>query len=597
MEVAMPVSKKLKIGNNTVRSILVYTAIACGINVVFFLIINHIDFIHFGMNDDFYAQNLLSGAMGGQYLYFKQINIALGGALAGLYSLSNAVNWYGVFLFAALLASCGLPGGILMDKFGLKIGIPMYIATIPFFFGMLLYNITFTLVSYALLTAGVLCLVYAFYIGDRKAARMLYILSAVAGMLSMTLRMEAVATAAVYFCSVTVLMLLRYKKQALKPVLTVAVMFAAIGALLLADNAYYNSSEELKEYDRFNAARTNVQDKAPLDYERYSEAFSSLGWTPGDVEIVRGFYFPDNEKFDAEALEAIYASMEATHINSDPQAMLAELKNVFSSNNSFSMNNVYLLMWIFMFMAVAFATQRKKLFKVYSVFLAALPFLFHILFVIIWRVAFRVTYPHYVISAMLLMMFVDVARIKPDMAASASKRIVNSVFAGIIAVAAVGTVNLFINIGLQGDQRRATLGSAVDNGIDGIYEYVNSNPDKAFVYTVSSSIMIEAGHCYSIFDTFPRDYFKNLRMLGGWDSRSPSYNDFKERYGLDELPEDLLNNNSVYLITPQEQQDYLIASYFANNYGINVEYQAAGQLGEGLEAVEVRYDGALPEGI
>ncbi len=113
----MPVSKKLKIGNNTVRSILVYTAIACGINVVFFLIINHIDFIHFWMNDDFYAQNLLSGAMGGQYLYFKQINIALGGALAGLYSLSNAVNWYGVFLFAAC-GSCGCRGGIQMDKFG-----------------------------------------------------------------------------------------------------------------------------------------------------------------------------------------------------------------------------------------------------------------------------------------------------------------------------------------------------------------------------------------------------------------------------------------------------------------------------------------------
>jgi hypothetical protein len=61
-------------------------------------------------------------------------------------------------------------------------------------------------------------------------------------------------------------------------------------------------------------------------------------------------------------------------------------------------------------MAVAFATQRKSFLKVYSVFKAALPIIVPHTLCHNMAGRFRVTYPHYVISAMLLMMFVDVAR-------------------------------------------------------------------------------------------------------------------------------------------------------------------------------------------
>jgi len=464
----------------------------------------------------------------------------------------------------------------------MKVGIALYAVTVPFLFGIIVANLTFTLVCYAILAVSIMCLIHGFFISDKRASVMLYVFSAVLGVLSVLLRAETVATTVVYVGSLTLLMLLKYKKRALHFVLTVVVMFGAIGLFSAADRAYYNSSTELKEYIRFNTIRSHIQDGAPLDPVRYQEVFENHGWSIHDIEMVRDFYLPDAERFDTEVMESLYDAMALTRYNKDAYTISVDFRNVFYSGN------VYVLICLLAFFGAAITTQRSGLFKAYAILLAALPFLFNIFFSILWRAVFRVTFPHYVLSAMVLLMFIDAGSIMPEGVIAAAKRAVNMVFACLLAAAAVGAANLLLQVKWNNIERASSYGSAL-SAIPESYEYISQNKDIAFVYPTTNLMRI-GNDCYSIFHAFPKDFFINSRMLGGWDARSPSYNDFKERYGLNILPEDLLNNSDVFLVLIAPEND-TIADYFKENYGIGVEYRNVIQLGEGITAVNVWYEG------
>ncbi len=577
---------RFRVERHTVKSILIFTAIACAINLAVFLVINKIDFVHFAMSDDFYIQNLLNGSMGEYYTYFQQMNVALVGLLSGLYKLSDAVNWYGWLVFLALLLSAGIAGGIVMDKFGPKLGTVLYIATIPFFFGWMLANITFTFACYAMMAASVMCLIYGFYIKNKKPARMLYVVSIVLAVLAVLLRVETVATLAVYAGSLVVLLLIKYKKRALGLILAVAVMFGAIGIFVAIDQVSYNSDAELKEYKRYNTARSYLHDKVPLDHTRYMEVFMTYGWDVNDIFLFKEFYVPDLARYDVERLEGIYEGLAPIHTNDDAADIFVQIRSVFNSDY------VYMLLFLFVLFGVALTTQRCGWFKAYTVLLAALPFLFNILFVVLWRAVFRVTYPHYVISAMVLMLFVDLEAFAQADLGKTGKRIASAVFAGLVAMATVGVANMLLRLKWASDERWLEYGEAIE-GIPQVYEYAGQNKDKAFVY-VPTAKMGQSNQAYSIFHAFPKDSLENIRLIGGWDARSPSYYDFEDKYGLYPLPESLINNEDVYMITSGEG---VLEGYLRNYYGIEVQYAGAADIAGGMQIAHLTYDGTMDDKI
>jgi len=573
--------RKNALEKGTLRTVLIYTALACVINVIVFLVINKLDFIHYEMNDDFAVQSLLNGSMGGYYTHFQQINIAFNAMLAGLYRVIPAINWYGVFLFAALMVSASVTGGIILDKFGLRLGLPVYIASIPLFYGMILMHFTFTLVCYALMVCAFVSLVYGFYVKQKKLKVFCYVVSIVTLASSVLLRYEAVYSAIVYFGALALLMLIKYKKRALMFLLTVAVSFGAIGCFFAADNMYYASSEELSEYFRFNKARTNLVDKAPMDYNRYEHVFREVGWSQTDVTTFRMFQFPDDEKFSVENLEYIYDHINDTRYNDDADQILSNLAGMF--NNDY----VYMFICLFLFFAVAAMSQKKKLFKVFSLFLAVLPFLFQILFIVMWRGVFRVVYPHYMLSILALVMFVDTGalaeKMAPDITGKYAKNIIFGAMFCLVAVAGVGVGNMMLNAKWNYDERSVEMQDNLDFAKNA-FENMELNPDKVFMYPAPSSPLLLANQCYGIFDTFEKDEFINIRTLGGWDTRSPAYYDFMERYGLEVLPRDLIDNDKVLIVLPSE---YPMNVYINDTYGRAIEFEGVIPLDGDMIAAKV----------
>lgn len=567
---------------NSIRAILICTAIACLINLVVFLVVNKLNFVHFNMNDDFYIQNLINGSMGRHYLHFSHSNVAFSAVLSGLYSAIWQVNWYGLFLFVALLLSSGVIGGVLMDKFGLKLGLALYVLTLPLCFGLILTQFTYTLVCYAMLGCALVCLVYGFYMENKAARRFLYTISVIMLVGGVMLRKESVASAVVYCGAVALLLLIRYKKRAAGALLTLLIGFAVVGGLALADAAYFQSNPELAQYKRFHTARVDIMDHQPLDYPRYPEVFEQVGWSAEDANFFRNYFtYPDDPQFSEQNMEYIYDNIEPTRYNLNVPDVLQRTGNILKPEYA------YILICLLVLMAVAFVSQKRKLFRAFTIVVAALPFLFQILFNVLWRDVFRAWYPHYLLSILLLLLLIDVRNLHEKMVSTAESWQTKNLLAGILAVVfvmgGIGTASL-----LQGtsaarrgmdEELQKTYGTDVQ-GIQQAFDtmYYTSS-EYAFMYP-TTSVLLRGNEAYSIFHAFPKDYFKNNRLLGGWDTRSPSYNDFKKRYGLESLPKDLIDSR-VLLVSPDLT---FLQNYYMEAYGINTVFETMMQLTPNLMA-------------
>ncbi len=575
----MALAKKPMLIHNKVSTILICSLLSCAISLIVFAVINSIDFVHFYMNDDFYIQNLLNGSMGEHYTYFVHSNAALSSVLAGLYSLGPAINWYGWFLFISLLGSSSVMGGVLMDKFGFGAGLCLYLISVPLMFGLFLSAFTYTLVCYALLASALICMVHGFYCSGKKTRLFLYVISALMLVVSMLLRKEVVVSAMVYTYALGLLFLIKYKKKAVSFLLVLAVSFGAVLCFSLADGAYYASSGELSSYKRFHEARINLVDHAPLDYSRYGEVFEGVGWSSLDVAMLYPNYtYPDDERFNVESMESIYEGMKSGRYNTNAAEIISDIVNKFH----YSSNFFYVLLCLFVSAIVAFVSQRSKLFRVFTVVITVLPFMFQALFTVLWRTAFRAYYPHYLLSIILLLALVDFERLRDMFPLSGdSKKKPALAMACMAVVAALGMAGLFVDTAWKRAQRYEDYGSNIEQNV-AAFDEMAQNPETAYLYPVSSPLLW-ANESYSIFHAFPEDYFINSKLLGGWDSRSPAWNDFKERYVISSLPLGVIDSSGVCLVSPELS---LLTQYFQQE-GKEVNYEDVMPLGDNLMAVRV----------
>ncbi len=580
-------SKKGLVIKRGIKSVLLYAAVACAINVAVFLVMNSLNFVHFSMNDDFYMQNLLNGSMGDYYVSFPHCSVVLSFALTGLYRIFGALNWYGIYLFIGLMLSCSFVGGVIMDKFGPKLGSALYLLTVPACFGYIVMNFTYTMVCYAMMGCALVFLVYAFYTEEKKTRRFLYVISVIALVSAMALRKESVASALVYCGALAILFSIKYRRKAVGFLLALIAGFGVMGGLVLIDGAYFASDKELADYKRFHEARINIMDHQPLDYSRYPGLFADLGWSAQDADYFWGsFTYPDDDRFSVQKMEYIYEGMADTRYNLNGEVVVQD-----AVNSVMDTGYLFMLVCLAAVFAAAFISQKKKLFRVFTAVIAVLPFLFHILFNVMWRNAERAWYPHYLLSILLLVALIDGASLLERMGA-VNKRSVSAAALLVFCVAGIGLGSRFfataqVRVSVD-EELDASYGTSVD-GIKEAFETMYAvKEDMAFMYPISNPL-IRGNEAYSIFCAFPKDYFKNNHLLGGWDTRSPAYNDFKERYGLGSLPRDLAGSE-VRLVSPDLAR---LQQFFADSYGLDVQYGDEIQLSPNIIAVRAVIAGNL----
>ena len=579
---------------NSIRTFFIYMAIIFAVNFIVFLIINNLNFIHYQTNDDYILQNLINGSMGGYYYELPSTNFLLLKFLSGLYLITNAVNWYGLFELSILFLTASFVGAVFMDKYGPKWGFILYLLTIPIYFGLFLTQFQFTIISYSLLAASIAGIIYAFFV-DKKGTRLfLYVFSVCLFVLAVLFRDEVLVSAAAFFGIIALFLLIYYKKKALKLVLVVTIAFLLCGGAFLLQNSYYNSSQELKDYNQYYTARVELVDRVPLTYDSNPDAFKMVGWSRNDSNFIRGYTFPDDEKFSMANLQTIAAARSNTQYMTDPNAIAS---NLFST---FTEINIYMLIGLFTIFLLAFFSGKRKLL---SVFLLLLPFAIHILLIIVGRPIFRAVYPHYILSIIALLAICDFGNLKTRLGYAGrilkeSKMVTRTISASLIVVFAVGMANIFLYSKWDGDTVSKNM---ITQERKEAFDYFNENQNNVYLYSVSSRLE-SPNESYSIFSIFPKNYFVNNRLFGGWDTRSPSYNDFKERNGLSSLPRDFLKDNVYYVSGPSNVHNASgisldeLTTYFKENYDIPIQYQIVKQVGNEIFVYKIEQTDAAHMG-
>ena len=249
--------------------------------------------IHFEANDDVamcaIASGKYSGAPDGHIVY---INALFGWLLAGLYSLTRAVEWYTVvFCVVQVVAMTGITYAFVTER---KLHIALKVLLIVFlyvFWARIIIAFQFTTTTGLLCASGCIALL--------KPNRKWHWAGFLAIVVASLLRLQAAAMVGLLFAPMLLARLLDDKKLFSWLIVTLLLVFLGY----VGDRLCYRSPE-WKEYMEYNALRAYINDNPNADLAEWElpegidkDDYQMLHWFSVDPQVI--------DKEDLQAIKSV----------------------------------------------------------------------------------------------------------------------------------------------------------------------------------------------------------------------------------------------------------------------------------------------------
>ncbi|MEG2686372.1 MAG: hypothetical protein RR954_04510 [Christensenellaceae bacterium] len=541
-----------------------YILLSLLINIVFVFVYSCVSTIDFCINDDYFINLFLAGGFGEPTGFGVYINIILGKIISWLYTVIPSINWYGIIMLVILMSSFTIIDAILLDKFGKKWGLLLVLLVTSIFGCVFLSNFTYTMIAYACVTVSCISFFYGFFTDDKKKRITCYVFGVLYALIVALIRTSVLATLALILIGFSLTILVIHKKKALKSVILIALSLLLCMGAVFVNHAFCNSDEELKEYTAFNKVRTEFADFGLIHYNDYREAYDEAKWSSNDYIMYNLFMYPEGRQYTTENLKIITDARAPNKYSADPYTAFLQLAGGLRTPET-----VYAILFMLIaFILVMFMNRQKFL----AIALVCMPFLFHLLFVLMKRPEFRVVYPHYFIAAVLLLVLINPRHLSTSLAHL--KECAPRAYRAFTAIAlTVGCLFLFLNLSAASSYNATKINRTTQSDIAtdiAIHEYVQKHPEN--VYMGPSGVLVD----HSILYVPEPNSWTNYILTGGWYSRSPYYNDQKEKYGIYNIYDDLILNDHYYIIAPPNID--AIKNYFFQNHGIGVDFECVDEV-------------------
>lgn len=494
----------------------------------------------FETNDDAGIANIAAGALGEDSQYLIHVNVLLGWLLKGLNAIVKGFAWYSGFSYFLLVLGFGAVGFVLIERFSLKIGAPIY-ALLLFTAGTDLFcRFQYTKNSAFLIAVGLLLILRNF--GNMRWGYWVGFGLCLFGSL---LRFDSfLPVLAISFFAFLFYFLILAKWQRKKAILSLALLIAVCFAAFGADRLAYKLDPEWDDFYRFNAAREEF-----LDYKLDSIGppfdYYDIGVREPEVEMLRDWNIFDPDFFTAEKFEELSALTNRQSLGEALLSFPAALTSLF-------FGNIYSVIAIFTFLLVLLQCRKQRLFSALMVFAVSLMGLFALHW--IGRMIARVE-TSFLLAAVLYVLF---------LIEKVEEKNRQLVVLGLTALACAASV--FFLTGLKQDNDYY-LGSRIGT-VEELNDFVN---DKQNLYLLDTEHFDNAMG-YDVFHPRQAGYFDNLVFLGGWLSNSPYQLRTLERYEIENPYRDMVNNDRIFLAGSVNIHD-------VNKY-INMHYDVYARLVE-----------------
>lgn len=264
----------------------------------------------FEVNDDTAMLRIAAGLNGtppSEYLVFSHFGIGL--LLSWLYGHTQAINWYGGYLYTVLLAATAAIFYCLLAGENRRYRVLRCAAVIVLICSPWLLRVSFTVCAILAGLAGYLLL--ALFAAQRSRGW-----GPVAVGLALTSIAAMVRIESFYLASILVLPCLALRWWQTRSRLLVVAWAAALVlglGLELANRLYYRTDRDWGDYLEYNLLRAAVHD-TPLR-ARAAEvnelARARAGWNENDAALIHSFFFDDSTVYSKDRLRAYVTTLLA----------------------------------------------------------------------------------------------------------------------------------------------------------------------------------------------------------------------------------------------------------------------------------------------
>ena len=503
------------------------------LNAVFLALTVLIVRVGFESNDDPTLSAFVDGQMAQSTAYIPYINIVLGAALKGVYTLlGREVAWYTLCQYVLLYAGFAALSFTLCERLGALRGAAVT-TVLLLFFGVDVYCIiSYTKTAAVCTVGGMALLLHAREReGRHPAALVLGVLLTVFGYMLRAMEFLPCLGLMAVLCLHPLWRILREKAEAgekLRRIGRLILPYALVLALcagLYAVNEWAWSKEPWSTYHAFDKVRVAYSDYGRPAYAEMPEAYDALGLSEADVQLLYDSDYFDPDVFSAEVMQSISEARDALF----PRPSLGECLGIFLDQvlPGFFVNlHIYgFLLVLALWLAAGQHGVRDWLCLALegALFLAAYLYL-------IWRGRFlvdRVDLGLLLSAAAVLALILDGEKLRRE-----------KLLPALILLLAIGTSHY-----LMRDFYR-TAEAEDKSGTRAAYERLLQ--DEEHVYLAKLDAVTDG--LWSPFEPYGAGYWDKLVLLGGFDCLHPTIMNNLARYGVENPYRDCVGNPQVYIL-------------------------------------------------
>ena len=525
------------------------------INTIFFIICNIVFELRYETLDDFTIMKIISKLDGTYSIYSVYIHPLLSFIIMLLYKTGISINWYTITMLLIQFISFTTIGIILLNK-DKKIGTIFYLLIIIVFYAKILCIINYTSVAAVAILAGIIALMYSLDKNSKKSKIIGFILLTI-GIMS---RKESFMIVIPFYIIYSIYYSIKNKNcKALKILLITAIIFMTI---YISNLIVYKINPVDDKYTEFNNIRTYLFDTNELNYEKDKEILDRSGWSKTDYEILYTYSLSDENFYTTENLTKLKENIH-TDFEYFKDKIISSISKVYSITLK---SNASLFIGLCLLLLLSILTKQKRLLVILFFGL----FILLNFYIIYTRPVYRVLISLY--TTTFVMMAYVLTKNENDLIGKDINSKIEKVILIIIILIYIIFDNKFLNIFVNNYHK------ADYQIIKDVIEYTNSHKENAYVYP---NVLQNISLAFSVYEKIDDDTFSNLRHMGDWDIYDQAYYNFKERYNLDNIMEDLYKKDDLYIITGTtigpdvtvyKNQIEIVKQYIAEHYNKNIEY-------------------------
>lgn len=508
-------------------------------------------------NDDFRMMTIVSGAYTGTPsadIVFMRYPMGL--LLAGLYSITTAIPWYGLFtMLCMFVPSCIFCYYLVKKTYEKKcviFGVLLYLLLFLLFIQKYICLPQFTLTS-AFMGVGAIALLYEMPHEHNKKH---IILAALCSLLSFSVRSKTFYLLLPVIALIIFVRILR-DKHSYKKYLSWAVSTALLCGIVLGIDVVAWSRPEYKEFKEFKEVRAEVYDYESIPgYYENMPFYVSNGINEITYRAISKRFLDIDDSVNTETLTKISDYMKEIKTNSNHigQRVVDAFENSLSrwlksDDETVKYCTVYMMILLIVCVVLSYLKKKKDIIFISTVagMLLEITFLeFN------GRVMARLV--DLMILAMTVVGLLTITEIIDKNERGFSRffkceddKLTSKIWQGIITcAAALVVVSGVANMQSDLNDKCTVLRETINSRLDALNKYAQQYPDKFFYYDANDFIS-----CTNYaFLTFDEGTVLNTESTGSWNARSPSYYKRNEHFGFKTSIEGYTNRDcEVYFVT------------------------------------------------